>query len=497
MSVWLSPEQLRRTRPAEKTALPTPIPTQVVSNGEWMPPPQSTGQRRVEAAIGELAERHGKRHGLSRREFLRTASGMAAAFLAMNSVYGPVFGVSAAEAADPAAAKERLDTLRKQFVIDVQLHFVRDDLDWEGILMLGEYAKKWNPVLVEEGVTLRRYKFQNFVKEVFLDSDTRIGLVSAAPSDEPKRSLLTNADMHGARQAINGLAGGRRMLCHSVFAPGFPNWLEDIDRSIATFKPDSWKGYTVGDPLGPSKYPWRMDDEKLVYPAYEKFVKSGITTVCVHKGLVPAEPEKNLPNWKWAMVDDVGKAAKDWPQLKFVIYHAGLKPFMMSPEENLADFEKTGRMDWVTDLAEIPEKYGVTNLYGEIGTSFASSVVTHPRHAAAMMGILIKGMGQDHVVWGSDSVWYGSPQWQIEAMRRLEIPEDLQKKHGFAPLGPADGGVKNALFSGNASKIYGIDTGESARAALDTDALALAKREYEETGTARSNLAYGYVRAAV
>ena len=55
------------------------------------------------------------------------------------------------------------------------------------------------------------------------------------------------------------------------------------------------------------------------------------------------------------------------------------------------------------------------------------------------------------MVWGTDSVLYGSPQWQIEALRRLEIPDDLQKKYGFAPLGPADGMVKNAIFGYNSA----------------------------------------------
>ena len=61
------------------------------------------------------------------------------------------------------------------------------------------------------------------------------------------------------------------------------------------------------------------------------------------------------------------------------------------------------------------------------------------------------------MVWGTDSVWYGSPQWQIEALRRLEIPEDMQKKHGFAPLGAADGPVKSAIFAGNAARHYKLD----------------------------------------
>jgi uncharacterized protein len=115
-----------------------------------------------------------------------------------------------------------------------------------------------------------------------------------------------------------------------------------------------------------------------------------------------------------------------------------------------------------------------------------------PRLAAALMGILVKGLGADHVVWGTDAVWTGSPQWQIEALRRLEIPEDMQRRYGFAPLGPADGPVKNAIFADNSVRMYKYDR---RRAALDTDAVSRVKAEYAASGAERSNLAYGYVSA--
>jgi hypothetical protein len=93
------------------------------------------------------------------------------------------------------------------------------------------------------------------------------------------------------------------------------------------------------------------------------------------------------------------------------------------------------------------------------------------------------------VVWGTDAIWTGSPQWQIEALRRLEIPEDLQKKYGLKPLGPADGPLKSAILGENNARIYKYDR----RAALATDRIAVAKEVYEKTGPARSNLRYGYV----
>jgi predicted TIM-barrel fold metal-dependent hydrolase len=283
-----------------------------------------------------------------------------------------------------------------------------------------------------------------------------------------------------------------------VIRPGQEGWLENLDRTAEQLRPDSWKGYTVGDPLSPSRWPWRMDDERVVYPGYERIDRSGIRIVCVHKGLVPPDYEKTFPNWQFARVDDVGKAARDWPQLTFVIYHAALKPFLTTPDESLAQFERTGRIDWVSDLAEVGANHGVTNVYAELGTSFASSVVTHPRHCAAMLGILVKGMGADHVLWGTDSVWYGSPQWQIEAFRRIEIPEDMRARYGFAALGGADGPVKRGILGENAARLYSIDRRNAFAAdTLARDGIAAVRADYLAAGGARSNLAYGFIRARV
>jgi len=125
--------------------------------------------------------------------------------------------------------------------------------------------------------------------------------------------------------------------------------------------------------------------------------------------------------------------------------------------------------------------------------------VAHPKFCAALVGTLIKGMGVDHVMWGTDSVWYGSPQWQIEALRRLEIPVDMQKKYGFAPLGDANSGTKQLIFGGNATKFYKIrlKAADNTRMpAFSADRLAALKNEYALAAQQPSNLRYGYVRAA-
>jgi uncharacterized protein len=500
MSSWLSEREQRLVAGAETASVATPIPTQIVSNGEYLPPLQSETQKRVERRILELADTNGKRLGLSRRQFMQTGCGMAAAFIAMNEVYGGnVFQVAAAEAHEPELTLARANDLAGQFVFDVQTHFVRDDFNHERILGLAKFAAEhWNPKL-EGASSLVRYKFHNYVKEVYYDSDTSLALLSGAPFDDPSWWFLSNEQIVKTREIINDFAGTRRLLAHTIITPKQPGWMEEVDKAITVYKPDSWKSYTIGDPSTPSKYPWRLDDEQLMYPFYEKAVKAGITTICIHKGLLPPDYEKSFAGvWEYATAWDIGKAAKDWPQMTFVIYHSCLRPFLEQPEQAWAEFEATGRMKWASDLAEIPEKFGVTNVYAELGTCFANSAVAHPKFSAALVGTLIKGLGADHVLWGTDSVWYGSPQWQIEAMRRLEIPEDMQKKYGFRPLGDANSATKQMIFGGNAARLYRLKL----RAAENTpmpayseDRLAKLKSEYELADREPTNLRYGYVRA--
>src|SRR6202008_582727 len=234
-----------------------------------------------------------------------------------------------------------------------------------------------------------------------------------------------------------------------------------------------------------SRYPWRLDDEKGAYKGYEKMVAAGIKNVCVHKGLFPPGIEKQYPNLRgYADVADVGQAAKDWPQLNFIIYHSAYRHVGGDPGVALAEFERTGRIAWTSDLADIPAQYGVNNVYGDVGQLFATTLVAQPRVCAALMGILVKGLGADRVTWGTDALWTGSPQWQIEGLRRMEIPEDMQKKYGFAPLGAARGPVKNGIFGMNSARIYNFSPKQ--QAAVLTDKLARCKEIYDREGGDRT-----------
>jgi hypothetical protein len=101
--------------------------------------------------------------------------------------------------------------------------------------------------------------------------------------------------------------------------------------------------------------------------------------------------EKQFPHLRgFADVADVGQAAKDWPQLNFVIYHSAYRHVGGDPKQALAEFERTGRISWTSDLADIPAQYGVSNVYGDVGQLFATTLVAEPNVCAALMGTLIK-----------------------------------------------------------------------------------------------------------
>src|SRR5580700_183460 len=217
MSGFLSPEELRALEPAETSSFASPIPTQIVSSDEFFPPPQNKPQREVEAQLKELGTQLARKQGMSRRAFFTTAAGMASAFLAMNQVYGRLFDVTPAEAATPELAQERANALQDQFIFDCHTHFLRDDTRLNNFIAgrksVGDAG--WNPQLRGKEQTLEDLKFNNYYKEIYLDSDTKVALISSSPSEIPQDWFLTNEMMAQARAKINQAAGSRRMLCHA------------------------------------------------------------------------------------------------------------------------------------------------------------------------------------------------------------------------------------------------------------------------------------------
>jgi predicted TIM-barrel fold metal-dependent hydrolase len=464
-----------------------PLPTRLVSNEEFPPLPQTSSQREVEERILAEAGRLAPRLGLSRRDFLRTSGGMATSLLAMNAVFGRFFDVLDVEAADSAAFRAR--TGDAFFIFDVQVHYVGAGYDPEnaeagrqgavtkqGLLGLRRQSRRLNPKLASDRGTLADLSWENFVKEVFLDSETAIGLISTPPGPYPQEAVVPPKEMTHIRDEINRITQSRRMLAHGLITPQLGQAdLDFMDLQASTLKVDAWKGYTGAAPKGFDRG-WFVDDEKIAYPMLEKARALGVRRVCLHKGL-PLGPvaDYNHPR-------DIIKAAKDFPDIDFLVYHAGLLGVVAA--------NASGGVPWTTEFCAMKKKEpGLRNIYMELGSTFGQLVTTNPAACAHLLGQVIDAFGADHVLWGTDSIWYGTPQWQIEAFRRFEIPPALLEKHGYAPLTRS---VKEQIFGLNAARVFGVDA-SAKRHEIPNDYLSRMKMAYLDEGPTPSHRWYGWI----
>src|SRR6185436_11349736 len=195
----LDEEQVAQCQRADVAEpLRSPVPTRMISNGEYMPVPQTEKQKRVEARLEELADDASRKLGINRRGFLRSSGGTAAALLAMNEVFGRFFNVSLAELFESAAFAAAAPP-RDLFIFDDQLHFVRgskpspaglraiaqgpssaptvksNPFNPKGQLdELGQTWSVWNPALIGLPIDRAYAHLVQFIKDVYLDSQVTI-----------------------------------------------------------------------------------------------------------------------------------------------------------------------------------------------------------------------------------------------------------------------------------------------------------------------------------
>jgi len=106
------------------------------------------------------------------------------------------------------------------------------------------------------------------------------------------------------------------------------------------------------------------------------------------------------------------------------------------------------------------------------------------------MGKNIKTYGADHVISGTDCLWWGAPQWAIDAFKRFQISDEFCEKFGYSKLTKE---VKAQIFGLNAARVYGVDV-KAKRNPIKPDIITQAKLEYDNAGIPRENAAYGWVR---
>ncbi len=478
---------IRKWRDDARTDAWSPMPTQVISNEEYAPLPPTAPQRQVARLLQDAALRNARALGLTRRDFLASGPGLAAALLAMNRVFGGFFDVDPVEALESAAFADR--SPGGQFVLDVQTHHVAAPRQFPQILRLRQVAKTWNPDLAAKTPEMTDLYLENFIREIFLDSDTTVAVLSSAwiPGKPGATALISPDEMAESRAVVNRLAASRRLLAHGLIAPNRgPSDLDTMRWQASQLRIEAWKGYT-GTPFGTPPRPWRIDDEKVAYPMLEESRKLGVRNICLHKGL----PFVGTAADGWHP-RDVAKAARDFPDLNFIVYHAGFRSLATALPAAAERFRRSDRVDWVSDLCEMREKDPkLTNVYAELGSTFAMTVITSPLLCGHILGMLVKHLGADHVLWGTDAIWWGSPRWQLEAFRRFKMPLELGERFGYAPLS-AD--VKEKILGLNAARLYGVHPAAVVNP-VPEDFISRMKAAYLDEGRPSSLMYYGWVQA--
>ena len=227
------------------------------------------------------------------------------AFLALSPVFGRFFEVDAVEALESAAADARKPP--EPFIFDIQTHHVAAPRQFPSFLGLRRLGRVWNPGLEKDRGTMEDLYLANYIKEIFLDSDTTVAVISGIPSATDASNILPPKKMAETRNVINRLAASQRLIAHGLVAPNKgTSDLDEMRRQADELTISAWKGYT-GLPFGNPPRPWRVDDETVAYPMLEASRRLGIKNICLHKGL----PLQSGVEEYWHP-RDLERAAKDF-----------------------------------------------------------------------------------------------------------------------------------------------------------------------------------------
>jgi predicted TIM-barrel fold metal-dependent hydrolase len=409
------------------------------TNGEYFPPRPSPALAHARALAAEQAEANARRLGMDRRAFLGTACGTATGLLALNQAHaqpggvqpGGSFQVPTGAALDVDQALAALGG--RELVVDVQTHYVDPSGPWRH-----NPASPWNVILRvfpqarcrDEGLLARVFgavdcfSARHYVKEVFLDSDTDVAVLTFVPS-LPNDTPLSIAEADHTRQVVAALKETKRLLVHGRVHPNLPGELESMPELAERWKIAAWKTYTGFGPRGQGYW---LDDPKVGIPFIEKARALGIKVICVHKGL--PLPGQDYP---YSTCRDVGVVAKAFPDVTFIVYHSGYESG--HPEGPYRGGRNAVGIDNLIASLERNEVGPGENVYAELGSTWRN-LMRDPSSAAHALGKLFKHLGEDRVLWGTDSIWYGSPQDQIAAFRTFQINPQLREEHGYPEITP-------------------------------------------------------------
>jgi hypothetical protein len=440
-----------------------PVKLDSTCNGEFAPVPLSDAARRARAEAQQAASDAARRLGLSRRQYLVSLAGAAGTLAAFDRAFaaaglrGGRYAVPKEAPFEAAAAASVLNG--DEFIFDVQLHHVNPQGAWRRRASPNAFKSLPNANCGQPD-HIDCFSAERLLKDVFLDSDTTMGVLSHVPGGADTNPLDFEA-AGATRVAANALDGTERLLLHGRCMPTLPGELDGMAAQAAKWKLAGFKTYTQFGPRDGDPGFW-LDDERYGLPFVERARQLGVRNICVHKGL-----SFGPRGYEFSTCVDVGRVARRFPELNFLVYHSG---FDTAVKEGPYDPNAKAGVDV---LIRSVREHGVKNVYAELGSTWRF-VMRDPEQAAHLLGKLLQHLGEDNILWGTDSIWYGSPQDQILAFRAFEIGAEFQDRYGYPALTPA---IKRKIFGLNAARVYGLKP-EQMRRQLARDRVQKTKLEY-------------------
>ncbi len=510
-----------------------PVDILPASNEEYAPPPPSREQLGMMRLADEETERWRRKFNMSRAEFVRTTAAMAIGFWAIDMIRPGVFGnygaISASSRTTRACDLEwvghrGLETLRNlpgEFIFDVQSHHVDPHGMWRvtnpaieaffaGIwpqaspatgdkpsIGPGGYVRGGGAGEIDPIENLSRF---HFLKEIFLDSATTASVLSVVPTSPDTNNPLPIKEAVKTIRTTNELSKSKRTVMHAFVMPNRgstgtinpgphprPLYLDEelqLMMQRAELYHDKLRGWKTYCAWGDVPYAsgWFLDSDvgmeflQQVRTVSRRFPQIP-PVVATHKGFA-------LPGFdqRAATPRDIGPAAKANPDVRFLVYHSGYdigdtqKPYRgdakARSDTNTVDGLIKSLRENQYDAPRFKKKghaFGnVPNVYAELGSVWRS-VMDDPDQAAHLLGKLIHYVGPKRIAWGTDSLWYGSPQKEIIALRRFDFTERGREMynlpHGLEgdvenPLKKAPHPartIRNGIFGRNAARAYNFN----------------------------------------
>jgi uncharacterized protein len=445
------------------------------SNAEYDPEPLPPVIRETIRIARGACEDNARRVGMSRREFLLSICGAATTLLALDACTrqeqrsrapgttpGGGYSIPPEATTEPEPAHDAIGG--EEFVFDIQGHLLEYDLN--PILNGQDFWQRFPQQSCGEDDPRVCYSIESFLELMFLRSDTSMLVLSALPI-YPQGSPLSAEVMDETRRIAEGLCRDDRVLLHAQALPNLmdsASALDAMDDTIERYPIAAWKTFThFPDVFEHNGRAWWLDDHDPSLPQVgERFIARavglGVPTICCHKGFSGGSP--------YASPRDIGPAARRHPEANFVVYHSGFEAGGVEGAYTPATAD-VGVNRLITSM----RRAGIgpnENVYAELGSTWWY-LMRYPTQAAHVLGKLLRFVGQDNVLWGTDCLFYGSPQDQIQALRSFHISPEFQERYGYPELTRE---IKSKILGLNGARLYGVDP--------ITDRCMFTRRELEQ-----------------